>query len=124
MFKIETLRADEDAITLNMSENLFHEALQHKLESKARFHVKMASGEDFDIVYWDNDEDIEPRDTYPSYFKRPYMTKYLTYDENDKSTLYLDFFRAEKYGVRGTERIYDSDQQGGSEFYGNGNMVR
>ncbi|MBR3039288.1 MAG: hypothetical protein IKI20_01340 [Lachnospiraceae bacterium] len=99
MFKIETFRADEEAKTLKLSENLFHEALQNEPESKARFHVKNDKGEDFDLVYWDNDEDIEPRDTYPPYIKRPYMAKYHIYDENDKDTLYLDFFKGLKYMV-------------------------
>ena len=90
MFKIETLRADVEAKTLKLSENLFHEALKIKPESKDRFHVKNDKGEDFDIVYWDNDEDIEPRDAYPAYVKPPYMAKYLVYDENDKDTLYLE----------------------------------
>ena len=92
MYKIENLRAEEDAKTLILSDNLFHEALESKPESKSRFHVKNDRGEDFDIVYWDNDEDIEPRDAYPAYVKPPYMAKYLIYDENDKDTLYLDFF--------------------------------
>ena len=92
MFKIESLKADEDARILSLSENLFHEALQYMPESKARFHVKNDKGEDFDIVYWDNDEDIEPQDTYPPYIKRPFMAKYDIYDENDKATLYLDYF--------------------------------
>ena len=91
MFKIESLR-EEEAKTLSLSENLFHEALKCNPESKARFHVKNDKGEDFDIVYWDNDEDIEPRDTYPSYIKPPFMAKYYNYDENDKATLYLSFF--------------------------------
>ena len=96
MFKIETLRADDDVKTLNLSENLFHEALKYKPESKDRFHVKNDKGEDFDIVYWDNDEDIEPQNTYPSYIERPFMAKYYIYDENDKDTLYLDFFNGLK----------------------------
>ena len=91
MFKIESLR-EEEAKTLSLSENLFHEALKCNPESKARFHVINDKGEDFDIVYWDNDEDIEPRDTYPSYIKPPFMAKYFNYDENDKATLYLSFF--------------------------------
>ena len=96
MFKIETLRAEEEAKTLNLSENLFHEALKDKPESKARFHVKNDKGEDFDIVYWDNDVDIEPQNTYPAYIERPFMAKYYIYDENDKDTLYLDFFNGLK----------------------------
>ena len=96
MFKIEALRAEEEAKTLNLSENLFHEALKFKPESKARFHVKNDRGGDFDIVYWDNDEDIEPKDSYPPYIKRPFMAKYYVYDENDKSTIYLDYFNGLK----------------------------
>ncbi|MCR4745773.1 MAG: hypothetical protein K5894_11180, partial [Lachnospiraceae bacterium] len=96
MFKIENLTTDEEVKTLTLSDRLFHEALEYCPESKARFHVKNDKGEDFDIVYWDNDEDIEPRDAYPSYIKPPYMTKYLVYDENDKDTLYLDFFKGLK----------------------------
>ncbi|MBR4173925.1 MAG: hypothetical protein IKR56_01130 [Lachnospiraceae bacterium] len=92
MFKIENLRNDEDAKTLVLSDRLFHEALKGNPESKERFHVKNDKGEDFDIVYWDNDEDIENRDEYPAYVKPPYMSKYLVYDENDKDTLYLDLF--------------------------------
>ena len=99
MFKIETLRAEEEAKTLNLSENLFHVALEYKPESKNRFHVKNDKGEDFDIVYWDNDEDIEPRDAYPAYIKPPYMAKYYIYDENDKDTLYLDYFKGLKYMI-------------------------
>ena len=96
MFKIEEFRADEDAKTLNLSDNLFHEALESNPGSKSRFHVRNDKGEDFDIVYLDNDEDIEPRDAYPAYIKPPYMAKYLIYDENDKDTLYLDFFKGLK----------------------------
>lgn len=44
MFKIEALRAEEEARTLTLSDNLFHEALQSNPESKARFHVKNNKG--------------------------------------------------------------------------------
>ena len=93
MFKIENYNPEEDAKTLHLSDQLFHEALQEALASKTRFHVQNDKGEDFDIVYWDNDEDIEPREAYPKYVKPPYMTKYLKYDETDKASLYLDFFK-------------------------------
>ena len=92
MFKIENFNPEEDAKTLQLTDQLFHVALKEELASKTRFHVKNDRGEDFDIVYWDNDEDIEPRDAYPKYVKPPYMTKYLKYDETDKASLYLDFF--------------------------------
>ena len=91
MFKIETLNPEIDAKTLQLSDQLFHEALRDAPESKARFHVKNPRGEDFDIVYWDNNDDIEPSEGYPKYVKPPYITKYLYYDEADRETLYLDF---------------------------------
>ncbi len=97
MFKIESIRNDEEGRTLDLSAGLFHEALGYRPESKERFHVRNDKGEDFDIVYWDNDEDIEPRDAYPAYVKPPYMAKYLVYDENDKETIYLEFFEGLKY---------------------------
>ena len=93
MFKLEVFNPEAEAKTLKLSDKLFHEALKEELESKTRFHVKNDKGEDFDIVYWDNNDDIEPVDAYPKYVKPPYMTKYLHYDETDKSSLYLDFFK-------------------------------
>ena len=48
-------------------------------------------GEDFDIVYWDNEDDIEPTEGYPKYVKPPFIARYPFYDEADTSTLYLEF---------------------------------
>ena len=92
MFKLEKLDPQAEAKTLRMSDALFHEALREEPESKARFHVINDRGEDFDIVYWDNSEDLEHTEAYPKYVKPPYMAKYFHYDETDKNTLYLDFF--------------------------------
>ena len=96
MFKIEKYDPEIEAKTLKLSDRLFHEALKEELESKIRFHVANDKGEDFDIVYWDNNDDLEPLDAYPKYVKPPYMTKYLRYDETDKDSLYLDFFNGLK----------------------------
>lgn len=93
MFKIEKYDPEIEAKTFSLSDNLFHEALKEDLESKMRFHVTNDKGEDFDIVYWDNNDDIEPINVYPKYVKPPFMTKYLKYDETDKASLYLDFFK-------------------------------
>lgn len=49
------------------------------------------NGEDFDIFYLDNNDDIEPIELYPAYVKGPHMATYHTYDETNKETLYLDF---------------------------------
>ncbi len=92
MFKIEKFNPDAEAKSLKLSKMLFHEALKEDLESKMRFHVINDKGENFDIVYWDNDDDLEPSDAYPKYVKPPYMVKYLNYDETDRNTLYLDYF--------------------------------
>ena len=57
-----------------------------------RFHVKNPEGPDFDIVYYDNNDDLEPLDSYPKYQKPPFMARYGIYDENDTETLWLGFF--------------------------------
>lgn len=92
MFKLEEFNPNEEAITLKLSDKLFHEALAEEPESMMRFHVSNDKGDDFDIVYWDNSDDIEPAEAYPKYVKPPYMAKYIKYDEYDKDTLYLKYF--------------------------------
>ena len=91
MFKLEPMNPDIDAKILPFSDRLFHEALREEPESGARFHVKNERGEDFDIVYWDNEDDLEPISTLPAYVKPPFIAKYRSYDETDNSTLYLEF---------------------------------
>ena len=93
MFKLEPFNPEAEAKTLRLSDQLFHEALKEVPQSMERFHVKNDRGEDFDIVYWDNNDDIEPIEAYPKYVKPPFMTKYLHYNETDKDSLYLDFFK-------------------------------
>ncbi len=92
MFRIEEYDHSADCKTLEISPELFHEALKEGVISKSRFHVKNAGGDDFDIVYYDNNDDIEPVDSYPKYQKPPYMARYEIYDENDTKTLWLEFF--------------------------------
>ena len=92
MFTIEAFNPDICVETLKLSDKLFHNALKRKPLTHDRFHVKNSKGDDFDIVYLDNDEDIEPRGVYPDYVKPPYIAKYLYYDETDKATMFLGFF--------------------------------
>ena len=92
MFKIEESHPEMIAINLDLSDNVFHNALLFRPDSKERFHIRNNKGEDFDIVYWDNDLDIEPMDAYPDYVKPPYMAQYYDYNEYDNSSLYLGFF--------------------------------
>ncbi len=91
MFRIEALNSEIEAKELSLSDHLFHEALRLQPESKTRFHVKNDKGENFDIVYWDNEDDIEPTEGYPKYVKPPFIARYPFYDEADTSTLYLEF---------------------------------
>ena len=93
MFKLEPLNNEIEAKTLPLSDRLFHVALREAPESAARFHVKNDRGEDFDIVYWDNEDDIEPTEGYPAYVKPPFIAKYPYYDETDTGTLYLGNYR-------------------------------
>ena len=93
MFKLEPLNTEIEAKTLLLSDRLFHEALRQNPESKARFHVKNDRGEDFDIVYWDNEDDIEPTEGYPAYVKPPFIAKYPYYDETDSGSLYLEYLK-------------------------------
>lgn len=91
MFKLEPLNTEIEAKTLPLSDRLFHVALREAPESAARFHVKNDRGEDFDIVYWDNEDDIESTEGYPAYVKPPFIAKYPYYDETDTGTLYLEY---------------------------------
>lgn len=93
MFILEPLNSEIEAKTLSLNEHLFHDALKEMPESKARFHIKNDHGEDFDIVYLDNEDDIEPTAGYPAYVKRPFIAKYPYYDETDTETLYLEFLQ-------------------------------
>ncbi len=92
LFKIESYDHNKECPVLPLTPGLFHEALSRDPASLCRFHVKDPVGDDFDIVYYDNNDDIEPLDTYPKYQKPPFMASYRTYDENDLKTLWMGFF--------------------------------
>ncbi|MBO4902070.1 MAG: hypothetical protein J5518_04695 [Lachnospiraceae bacterium] len=92
MYRIEEYDRSADCKTLILSPDLFHEALAEDPKSGRRFHVKIKSGDDFDIVYYDNNDDLEPLDSYPKYQKPPFMASYRVYDENDTQTLWMGFF--------------------------------
>ena len=91
MFKIEAYDSETDVKTLKLNDQLFHEALKEKPESRTRFHVLNEKGEGFDIVYWDNEDDLTPTAAIPKYVKPPYIAKYPFYDETNTPTLFLEF---------------------------------
>ena len=92
MFRIEEYDHTVDCKTLELSDELFHEALKEGVSSRSRFHVSNSGGDDFDIVYYDNNDEIEPVASYPKYQKPPFMARYEIYDENDTKTLWMEFF--------------------------------
>ncbi len=92
MFRIEEYDHSINCKTLKLSPGLFHEALKEEPQSMSRFHVENGSGDDFDIVYYDNNDDLEPLESYPKYQKPPFMASYRIYDENDVATLWMGFF--------------------------------
>ncbi len=92
MFCIEPFDHTTECETLELTPSLFHEALKLEPASHGRYHVTNPAGDDFDIVYLDNNDDLEPLDTYPKYQKPPFMASYRIYDENDTKTLWMDFF--------------------------------
>lgn len=92
MFRIEDYDQSSACKTFELSPLLFHEALKEVPGSGERFHVKVTRGGDFDIVYYDNNDDLEPLDTYPKYQQPPFMADYRVYDENDTKTLWMEFF--------------------------------
>ena len=92
MFRIEEYDKNSECVTLANTPDLFHAALGKNPESMCRFHVKNPDGSIFDIIYYDNNDDLEPLDSYPKYQKPPFMASYRIYDENDTETLWLGFF--------------------------------
>ncbi len=92
MFCIEPFDHTTECETLELTPSLFHDALKLEPASHGRYHVTNPAGDDFDIVYLDNNDDIEPLDTYPKYQKPPFIGSYRIYDEEDLKTLWMDFF--------------------------------
>ena len=91
MFELREYDGNAGCKELDLDEDIFHHALE---DGDKRYHVKNPKGEDFDIIYLDNNDDIEPIDKYPAYIPKPYMVPYRIYDEKDKDTLYLRFFES------------------------------
>ena len=92
MLKIEEYDKTADLVTVDNTPDLFHNVLKRNPKSMERFHVRNSKGDDFDLVYYDNNDDLEPLDSYPRYQKPPFMARYDIYDEKDTKTLWLGFF--------------------------------
>lgn len=82
-------------LTLRKSPEIFHRILQAVLRGEKRFHIINPEGEDFDMIYEENDAYVRSLPkfngdglTVSSLLYPPY----LFYDENDKLRLLLDIF--------------------------------
>ena len=85
MFIVENYNRDIKCKTLIHSNNIFHDALNNK---DKYYHVKNTLGEDYDLLYKGNTEWFG--DSIPSYVGKM-VPEYLTYDEDDKESLDIDF---------------------------------
>lgn len=94
MFELRKYDQEATCQELTLDEGLFHRALEG---GEKGYHVRNPKGEDFDIYYLDNNDDLEPIERYPAYLKGPYIAKYRVYDETDKETLYLEFLEGLRY---------------------------
>ncbi len=86
MFKILE-PTDKSAVTLQHSENVFHEALARGEEY---YHVKCEDG-DYDLEYAGNNATVMKGFLQKNHVKR-ILPEYLEYNENDLDTIYLDYF--------------------------------
>ncbi len=77
--------------TFQHGEDVFHRALKSVIEKGEKsFHVKNPEGEDYDLVYVENNS-LVPE--HPLARGITILPPFLLYDENDVSKLYLDIFQ-------------------------------
>jgi hypothetical protein len=91
--------------TLEHGTDVFHKALDCVLLGEKRFHVKNPNGEDYDLVYTDNQSWAESSPEYPDsplFHKDPLYPPYLIYDEKNKDRLCFDIFE-------GFDRVWFSE---------------
>ena len=81
---------------------IFHQALRAVKRGESRFHVINSVGDNFDLRYSPNDEEMEHTEGFRRMFLPEYFTMnglFLEYDENMRERLILDYFD-------GFERVY------------------
>ncbi len=91
-------RNDEDLVTLKHGGNVFHDALKLVLDGETRIHVTDEEGDipDYDLEYTENMmlfNEIARKQMLKMTKGESILGAYLIYDEDDKSTLCLDFLR-------------------------------
>ena len=99
MLLIEGYDKERNYRTLALGPDLFHRALECVLLGEKRFHVKNQNGEDFDLLYTDNQSWAESSLEYPDsplFHQDPLYPPYIFYDEHDEGKLCLDIFEGFK----------------------------
>ena len=88
MFTVEEFNKDIQAKTLEHCHNIFHTALA---DGERYYHVHNDKGQDYDISYKGNTEWIGK--FIPSHLGKV-VPEYLTYDEDDKDSIDIEFLNA------------------------------
>lgn len=88
---LQIIKADknENCRTLRHGPQVFHNALRAVLKGESRFHVRNDQGDDYDLLYFKNNDAAPNMAVLKGYTMLP---PYYLYDETDKDALYLDVF--------------------------------
>lgn len=89
MLQIVEADLNENCRTLRHGPQVFHNALRAVLKGESRFHVRNDAGEDYDLLYIQNNDAAPNMAVLKGYTMLP---PYFLYDESDKASLYLDVF--------------------------------
>ena len=86
MLTIKEYDQDKYYRKLKNGPDIFHEALKYVLKGETHFHVSNENGEDFDLLYLENDRKAKSDESFPdsSFFKDELIfPPYFFYDETD-----------------------------------------
>ena len=95
MLLIKEYDRERNYRTLSSAPGLFHRALECVLLGEKRFHVKNPNGEDYDLLYTENQSWAESSPEYPNsplFHQDPLYPPYLVYEEADTEKLCFDVF--------------------------------
>lgn len=95
MLKIVEHDTENNYRTLDLSDNLFHKALNAVLKGETRFYVRNPKGENFDLIYFDNNKFVKDHSSVGNngfLNVQQVIPPYYYYDENNESKLVFDIF--------------------------------
>lgn len=85
-------RSEDNFRELLHSNKVFHEALGYVTKGEKRFHVKNEKGNDYDLVYKENNSFFLEKNGTAMKFDSDVLPPYLHYDEYCSDKFYLDMF--------------------------------